>query len=162
MKKNVFIFDLFNKCKGTLTGPGALIYTFQRYTVFGHLRTFKNAFAYGACQLSLKCSKDGRIFYLPQFKLAYKHLKSVIWASPQKIVRSLFKVVINFNTGSISDLFLPLDRNDRTNDRQLKFKNKTCLSNLLGGLGDLFFPSLKNFTPSNCGINLKQIKSWQL
>jgi hypothetical protein len=96
-------------------------------------------------------NRQARIFYaniLSLFNLAFVHIKRVIWASPQKIVRSLFKV-FNINTGSMPDLFLPLDRSDRTNDRQLKFKNKTCLLNLLGGLGDLFFPLLKNFTLSN-------------
>lgn len=64
-----FIFEPINQCSGTLPGPEAKTFISQRYTVFGHQRAFKNALASGAWQLTLKCSNDGRIFYLQQFML---------------------------------------------------------------------------------------------
>lgn len=60
--KTKLIFESINKCTGNLPGSVASTFHTQRYTVFGHLRTFYNAFASGAWQLTIKCSNDDRIF----------------------------------------------------------------------------------------------------
>ncbi len=57
------IFGLLNKCKRTLAGPAALIFHTRRYSLLGHSGTFKNAFAFGAGQLTHKCSTDGPISF---------------------------------------------------------------------------------------------------
>jgi len=67
---------------------------------------------------------------------------SVLWASPLKICpfpekgSSKLSLLVKdiLNTGSRNDLFLPLDRSDRTNDRQPQFENLNESQDFLTGL----------------------------
>lgn len=108
------------------------------------------------CKASYKSWQSRNVFAISQIRLAHAHISSVLGQlthpKPSSFIKWLWVTLSTTNNGSFShDLFLPIDRSDRANDRRLGTMNRTGSQDFLTGLRGFvtcFFPCFLNFTLS--------------